>query len=314
MINTIIRDRVYSLKVELEKKYNVDYVNIYFLVEENLLIDIGPDHASFIAVEEFLMNFNTNISQLNGIIITHSHADHCGAINFIPKSTLIYYEEDLALKSLSDLNVNFLGEKESAINNHINTLHSYNAALKHRAATETLKYISSNVELISLSGHSNCDLCIKIKDLDIVFCGDLLVSKSLIDSHYTNNDNLKVEYFNSLEILYNCNAKIYLPSHEGTLNHEEVANVIMKKLEKNRKALLKFSSKLGQSKEIFEAIDNAYPLIERISVYFTYSESILFLRLLQEVGIFEKNQKFVLKDNYCVLINEYFDQKKEYYE
>ncbi len=314
MIETIVKDRIYSIKVPLDKSYNVDYVNIYFLLKEKIIIDIGPNYASVVGIENLLAKFNLKIFQLEGIILTHSHLDHCGALPFIPKSIPIYYNNKLQQSFEVPLINKISSEKKVLIEDQIKNNLVWNTTVNKQVKHYTELRIS-NLQILCLAGHSDSDLCIRVIDLNAVFCGDLLVKKSLIDSHYLNQVKLKRCYFKSLMTLYRINSNIYLSSHDEILTQKEVKCIFLKKIEKNKKALLRFSKELECSKDVTKAIDKAYPLIGRISNYFEYSEFVLMFELLCEMDAFENLSQFHLKNTYQKIISNYFIEiEKEFYE
>lgn len=176
------------MKIE---KIEVGYLqtNCYILVKNNncLIIDPGDEADKIIA----------KVGNLNvvGIIITHYHFDHIGALNNIKnKYNVEVYD------------INNLDEKEYKIDDFI-------------------------FEVIYTKGHHNTCISIYFKEEKVMFTGDFLFKESIGRTDLETGDILEMK--NSLEKIkkYLQDIKIY-PGHgeTSTLEYEFINNIYLRKV------------------------------------------------------------------------------------
>lgn len=195
--------------------------------ESAILIDSGLDDS---VAKKILRILEDNNLTLKAIINTHFHADHCGANNYLQQATEaeIYayrieaaiinypYLEPLSFFSganpIKDLKNKFLMAKESKVDHLL------------KETNIKLNFDSIEVEIIPLQGHSVNQIGVVVDG--VLFCGDSIFSKKVIDKHkllfYTDIEKQKA----TLEFLAETNYDCYLPSHaKATTDIRELAKV-----------------------------------------------------------------------------------------
>ncbi|SJZ32392.1 MBL fold metallo-hydrolase [Selenihalanaerobacter shriftii] len=179
-----------------------------------VLIDSGVDDS---VGKRVLKILEKEGFEVQAIINTHSHADHCGGNAYIKEETgvEIYapqieagiiqapYLEPLYLFSgaspIEELKNKFLMAKPSQVDNILD------------GDKERLTIGNTNLKSIPLSGHSPNQIGIEIED--VLFCADSIFSKAVLRKHkipfYTDIDSQK----ETLSFLKNSDYESYIPSH-----------------------------------------------------------------------------------------------------
>lgn len=160
--------------------------NCYILIKNNevLVIDPGDDYDKIIR--------EMGANKVVGILITHSHFDHIGALSNFDKE-LIYDFSNLE-------------EKEYTINDF-------------------------NFEVIYTPGHTNDSVSYYFKEIDSIFCGDFIFYESIGRCDLPTGDfNIMKESINKIK-KYPKDTKIY-PGHDisTTLMHEIENNIYFKEV------------------------------------------------------------------------------------
>ena len=160
--------------------------NCYILKKNNdvLVIDPGDEYQKIIS------EIGDNI--VIGVLITHNHFDHVGALSFFDKK-LIYNNSNLE-------------EKEYTLSNF-------------------------NFEVIYTPGHTNDSVSYYFKEENSLFCGDFIFYESIGRCDLPTGDfNKMKESINKIK-KYPKNIKIY-PGHDisTTLIHEIENNIYFKEV------------------------------------------------------------------------------------
>ncbi len=160
--------------------------NCYFLIEGQDCLIIDPaDDASFILEELQRQRLN-----LVGMLATHGHFDHIGAVGEIQLSfnvPLYIFEEDQFLVNrlnetaeyFLDYNQNFLAPKN----------------IKY--FTEGMFHVSCYMlHVLHTPGHTPGSCCFYIKEENVVFTGDTLFKEGVgrTDFSYSSQDDLKKSF------------------------------------------------------------------------------------------------------------------------
>lgn len=198
--------------------------NIYLIkgIDDCILIDTGFP-KDILQIKHILAKY-----QLQYVILTHSHIDHCYGLLNLPKAKVIgsiYYRDSLPVLSVTKLK-------------------QFEPKIKISKETN-MKFHNHRINLKPLKGHSKSDIFITL-DNKYVFIGDNLImtnqgKQSIPYISCTLNDHFKsLNYIKSFS-----NKKALLPSH-GTLLSKNIDCFI-----NNAIMYLKFLEKKESSIELF---------------------------------------------------------------
>ncbi len=186
------------------KKYSLGELqaNCYFLIEDQNCLIIDPaDDASFILEELQRQQLN-----LVGMLATHGHFDHIGAVGEIQLSLdvpLHIFEEDQFL-------IDRLGE----------TAKYFLGFDPHFIKPKKINYLSKNklqvthfkLQILQTPGHTPGSCCFYFKEENALFTGDTLFKEGIgrTDLSYSSKEDLK----KSLEKLFKLpEAIVVYPGH-----------------------------------------------------------------------------------------------------
>ncbi len=187
--------------------------NCYFLVNGQDCLIIDPaDDASFILEELQRQQLN-----LVGMLATHGHFDHIGAVGEIQLSfnvpLYILKEDQFLIDRLNETAKYFLG---------------FNP---HFIKPKNIKFIKNNfsitnygLRVIQTPGHTPGSCCFYFKKENVIFTGDTLFKNGIgrYDFSYSNKDKLK----NSLEKIFKLPKEtiVYSGHGEDTLIQDEISS------------------------------------------------------------------------------------------
>ena len=147
------------------------------------LIDTGYE-GNYDSFKEKLAERNLTVKDVKFVIVTHMHADHVGFLKALLKDTdalLIYDTADKKRLEAGKNNLNtYISRFEYLIASKISVAfvdktQCFPAVFyDNYADAKTQPLAEYGIELISLKGHTECDLCVKIDDK--IFCGDLCMT------------------------------------------------------------------------------------------------------------------------------------------
>lgn len=220
---------------------NVDPLNLYFIAGKRpTLIDTGPllpDATEMIRAK--LAKIGFDIQDLDQIIITHGHFDHCGLANELKKITkakiLIHPLEELAIINFNQLNSGLHEEIVTKLklwgfpDEELTKIHkSYSYMTKFSCGPlETIESLQNGqmitagnytFEVIHCPGHSAGLICLYQKEKKILFSSDHILKRitPTIDLYIPAKDGEisgLPDYFSSLDKLAKLDVDYCLPGH-----------------------------------------------------------------------------------------------------
>lgn len=172
------------------------------------LIDSGVDKVVARVLDKILQEKNYRVKY---IINTHYHADHCGGNAYFKEkyNCKIYSTKpNVALISNFDICPAIIwgaSPIKEILNNYFYATSTNAENIEDVELPEGLSYVE-------LTGHAMSMLCVRTKD-DILFVGDAVVSKETIDKHPIVYEYEIGSYLDSLDVLKNIKASLYIPYH-----------------------------------------------------------------------------------------------------
>lgn len=174
VLEVVVRGRVFAL-------FGFGFSDIYFVLSDNgrelIAIDAGTTAPSLKAAHEFLLEHYPGLPQVSTVIVTHSHWDHIGGIEYFKQlnPAVAIYGRD-----------NFRPVVDRVLREHSYTFFRGNdfdhGAVENYAPTEPVSQKTeiligdSRIVLIPVTGGETEDaLLIHFPALDTVFVGDIVM-------------------------------------------------------------------------------------------------------------------------------------------
>lgn len=188
--------------------------NCYFLIEDQSCLIIDPaDDASFILEE-----LQRQQLDLVGMLATHGHFDHIGAVGEIQLSLnvplYVFKEDRFLIDRLNETAKYFLGYNPYFIKPTI---------IKYLNKNQ-LTIINYQLTIIFSPGHTPGSCCFYFKEENALFTGDTLFKEGIgrTDLSYSNKDDLK----KSLKKIFELPREtlIYSGHGEDTILEDEIKN------------------------------------------------------------------------------------------
>lgn len=260
-----------------------------------ILIDSGMDKDEG---KKILKELGQNNLLIKAIINTHSHADHCGANNFIkqktnckvfaPKIEAAFIEapilEPTAFFSgaapIKELKNKFICAEESKVDEELSP--------GKKCVCEM------NLEIVPLKGHSINQLGVIVDN--ILFCGDSLFSKEVLDKHKIPFFTDITETKKTLDYISKSTFSVIIPSHAPQSN--DIKLLAQQNLDSINKCEVDIIELLKVPKNTDDLI-TAFCIKEDIAIssiqqYFLLRTTILaYITRLQEMNLINP----IIKDN-----------------
>lgn len=196
-----VGERTYYIK-------NNTNIGVYKVDDENVyIIDSGNDKE---AGRKILKLINEQGWKIEGIVSTHSNADHIGGNKYIQDRTYCYVLANKIEKSFTDypiLEPSFLygGYPFKDLRNKF-------LYAKESQAIDIIHELPDGLEYFTLKGHFLDMIGLKTCD-NVYFLADSLFSEETITKYHLFYIYDVKEYLNTLEWLKTLDGKLYIPSH-----------------------------------------------------------------------------------------------------
>lgn len=203
--------KTHQIKIDFNVTENIKrYVYVYLIEGKNCyLIDSGV-YGSEKIIEKYMLEAGRSISEIKGILITHTHPDHIGtAAYFKEKTNCKIYTSEGERAWIENIDLQY---RKRPIPNF------YNIAGKSAMVDvivrdgDTIKLDDEiSVNVIGTPGHSADEVSYRINDA--VFTGDSILVKGDIPIYVDKNNTLKslekIRRLNNIKYCYPAWDKIY---------------------------------------------------------------------------------------------------------
>lgn len=148
----------------------------------------------------------------NGIVLTHCHTDHIGAVNSLrSKYGCPVYAHKKEFEGLADPLINFSGERAISLVPEIALV-----------GGERLSFGNLVAEVIHTPGHTPGSICLKILNESVVFTGDTLFSDDVGRTDLAGGNEIQLK--NSIKTILNSFHDVWrvYPGHDESALLSEV--------------------------------------------------------------------------------------------
>lgn len=203
--------KIHQIKIDFNVTENVKrYVYVYLIEGKNCyLIDSGVNGSEKI-IEKYILETGRRISEIKGILITHTHPDHIGtAAYFKEKTNCKIYTSEGEMAWIENIDLQY---RKRPIPNF------YNIAGKSAKVDvivrdgDTIKLDDEiSVNVIGTPGHSSDEVSYRINDA--IFVGDSIPIKGDIPIYIDKDKSMKslekLSSLNNIKYCYPAWDKIY---------------------------------------------------------------------------------------------------------
>ena len=262
-----------ELKQVGEKTYYIENntnIGIYLLDDKHIfLIDTGNDKE---AGKKILKIVDEKDWEVVGIISTHSNADHVGGNKVIQERTNCKIYSSGIEKCITEyplLEPSFLygAYPFEAIKNKF-------LMAKPSIVTDIDNNLPNGLEYIVLRGHFFDMIGVKTSD-DVIFLGDSLFSEETITKYHVFFIYNVAEYLNTLNILKELPAKMYIPSHCAATAHiKELIKINEDKINEILDYLYNICKENITFEDILKSVFDNYALVMNATQYVLISSTI----------------------------------------
>ncbi len=242
--------------------YKIDDTHVY-------LIDTGNDKD---AGKKILKIINEQGWIVDGIINTHSNADHIGGNKIIQDRTncvILSYKVESCLTEFPILEPSFLYGGYP-----FNDLCNKFLMAKPSIASSIENKLPEGLEYFSLKGHFFDMIGIKTSD-NIYFLADSLFSEETINKYHLFFIYDVQEYLNTLEFLSTLDGNLYIPSHcEATLDINSLIQCNRNKIKEIENKIYNICEQEITFENILKRLFDEYNLVMNINQYYLVGSTV----------------------------------------
>ncbi len=216
--------------------------NAYLIIKDQylILIDTGKEN-SYATLQKNFLKINQKIENINILILTHTHFDHCQSAKMIQdvsncQIVVSRHAEDSIRNGYAELPkgtfviTKIISRLGSLIGKRIYGFQKFKPTIFVDDAID-LKYLKdSEIRIIETAGHSDDSVSVLI-DNEIAIVGDAMfgIFKNSIFPPFSDDCNKMVESWGEL---LNTTCDLFLPGHGGAINRDLLKSEHQKYIQK----------------------------------------------------------------------------------
>ncbi len=294
-------------KLVIPTPFPVGPINIYLVVEDPLtLVDTGPKtDEALAALRDQLGNFGFAIKDIQRVILTHTHEDHCGlAASIQQESGARVYVHEWEYKNISEhrqtrvdrnllLHAGVPLEELEAMAGRYELIHHYADAVADVEAyrdEQEFVFASGSLRVVHTPGHTPGSCCLLREANRLMLTGDTVL-KTITPNPVLNADPIDPrrrfpslgEYLVSLARIRDLAPTLLKTSHGGDVtDYEEHFHRSVKQIQERQNKVISFVAKQGVT--AWEMSKLLFPKVDNLNRFLATSESIAHLDLAVAEG------------------------------
>ena len=294
-------------KLVIPTPFPVGPINIYLVVEDPLtLVDTGPKtDEALAALRDQLGNFGFAIKDIQRVILTHTHEDHCGlAASIQQESGARVYVHEWEYKNISEhrqtrvdrnllLHAGVPLEELEAMAGRYELIHHYADAVADVEAyrdEQEFVFASGSLRVVHTPGHTPGSCCLLREANRLMLTGDTVL-KTITPNPVLNADPIDPrrrfpslgEYLVSLARIRDLAPTLLKTSHGGDVtDYEEHFHRSVKQIQDRQTKVIGFVAQQGVT--AWEMSRLLFPKVDNLNRFLATSEAIAHLDLAVAEG------------------------------
>lgn len=289
-------------KLVIPTPFPVGPINIYLVIEEPLtLVDTGPKtDEALVALRDQLGKFGFAIKDIQRVILTHTHEDHCGlAASIQRESGARVYVHEWEYKNISQhrqtrVNRHLLkragvpAEELEAMAGRYELIHHYADAVEDVEAyrdEQEFVFATGSLRIVHTPGHTPGSCCLLREATRLMLTGDTVL-KSITPNPVLNADPIDPqrrfpslgEYLVSLARIRELAPTLLKTSHGGDVtDYEEHFHRSIRHIQERQAKVIGLIPKQGVTS--WEMSKLLFPKVDKLNRFLATSEAIAHLDL-----------------------------------
>jgi len=294
-------------KLTIPTPFPVGPINIYLVVEDPLtLVDTGPKtEEALVALRQQLHQFGFAVKDIQRVILTHTHEDHCGLAGTIQReSGARVYVHEWEYRNISEhrqtrvdrnllLHAGVPPEELEAMAGRYELIHHYADAVADVEAyrdQQEFVFASGSLRVVHTPGHTPGSCCLLREATRLMLTGDTVL-KTITPNPVLNADPIDPsrrfpslgEYLVSLARIRELAPTLLKTSHGGDVtDYEEHFHRSIKQIQERQNKVIAFVPKQGVT--AWEMSKLLFPKVDNLNRFLATSEAIAHLDLAVAEG------------------------------
>ncbi|HQR36223.1 MAG TPA: MBL fold metallo-hydrolase [Blastocatellia bacterium] len=305
-------------KLTIPTPFPVGPINIYLVIEDPLtLVDTGPKtDEALAALREQLRQLGFAIKDIQRVILTHTHEDHCGLAGTIQReSGARVYVHEWEYRNISEhrqtrvdrnllLHAGVPTEELEAMIGRYELIHHYADAVADVEAyrdEQEFVFASGSLRVVHTPGHTPGSCCLLREANRILLTGDTVL-KSITPNPVLNSDPIDPrrrfpslgEYLVSLARIRELAPTLLKTSHGGDVtDYEEHFHRSIRHIQERQTKVIALVSKEGVTS--WEMSKLLFPKVDNLNRFLAVSEAIAHLDLAVVEGKLRREKRDALE-------------------
>ncbi len=305
-------------KLIIPTPFPVGPINIYLVIEDPLtLVDTGPKtDEALAALREQLRQLGFAIKDIQRVILTHTHEDHCGLAGTIQQeSGARVYVHEWEYRNISEhrqtrvdrnllLHAGVPTEELEAMIGRYELIHHYADAVADVEAyhdEQEFVFASGSLRVVHTPGHTPGSCCLLRESNRLLLTGDTVL-KSITPNPVLNSDPIDPrrrfpslgEYLVSLARIRELAPTLLKTSHGGDVtDYEEHFHRSIRHIQERQTKVIALVSKEGVTS--WEMSKLLFPKVDNLNRFLAVSEAIAHLDLAVVEGKLRREKRDALE-------------------